>query len=69
MVVIATPFGAFRYKRLTFGLKTASAIFQREIDKILRKFPWARAYIDDIIVYADSGGDVATFNVAAGDLE
>ena len=54
LVVITTPFGAYEYTRLTFGLKTASAIFQREIDKILREFPWAKAYIDDIIIYADS---------------
>ncbi len=54
LVTITTPFGLYEFLRLPFGVKTASAIFQRVIDQILKRFPWAKAYIDDIVIYADS---------------
>lgn len=54
LVTIATPFGFYEFLRLPFGIKTANAIFQRVIDQILKDFPWAKAYIDDIIIVAES---------------
>lgn len=53
-VTISTPFGLFRFVRLPFGIKIAPAVFQSVIDELIRNLIWARAYIDDIIVYADS---------------
>lgn len=52
--MVNTIRGLFQYKRLPFGIRTAAAIFQKVIDQILRKFRFARAYIDDIIIYADT---------------
>ena len=54
LVTIATPFGFYEFLRLPFGIKTASAVFQRVIDHILKDLPWAKAYIDDIIFFAES---------------
>lgn len=54
LVTITTPLGLFSYKRMPFGIKVAPAIFQSAIDRIIRKFPWCRAYIDDIILSAES---------------
>lgn len=59
LVTISTPFGAYEFRRLPFGIKTASAVFQRVIGEILSPFPWAKAYIDDIIVFADSEQEMA----------
>lgn len=54
LVTINTHVGLFSFLRLPFGVKTATAVFQRVTDKILIKYPWARAYVDDIIVTAES---------------
>ncbi|GBM11125.1 Retrovirus-related Pol polyprotein from transposon 17.6 [Araneus ventricosus] len=43
------PFGTFRFKRMPFGLRNASATFQRLMDMFCRNLP-AMAYPDDIIV-------------------
>lgn len=47
---ITTPFGMFIYKRMPFGLRNASQTFQRLIDTALQGLPFAKAYIDDILV-------------------
>lgn len=60
LVTIATPFGYYEFLRLPFGIKTASAIFQRAIDGILRDIVWAKAYIDDIIIFANSEREMWT---------
>ena len=44
----------YQWRFLPFGLKNAPAEFQRVMDRILRGLPFARAYIDDILVYSDS---------------
>lgn len=54
LVTVNTHIGLFKFLRLPFGIKIASAAFQRVIDEIIRRFKWARAYIDDIIVTARS---------------
>ncbi|CAF1453980.1 unnamed protein product, partial [Didymodactylos carnosus] len=44
--------GLKQYKRMPFGLKNGSAIFQRVMDKILKQYNWklALVYVDDLIV-------------------
>lgn len=54
LVVINTPFGLFSFERLPFGIKTASAVFQRTMDQIFKDFSWVKIYVDDIIIGADS---------------
>lgn len=51
-----TPFGAFCYNRLVFGLKNSASIFQHLIDKIIDELniPGIMAYQDDIVVGANS---------------
>ena len=46
--------GKYEYIRMPFGLKSASSIFQRPMDNILREYvgKFCHIYIDDIIVFS-----------------
>ena len=44
----------FHWKFLPFGLKNAPAEFQRVMDQVLKGLPFARCYIDDVIIFNDS---------------
>lgn len=46
-----TPDGLYRHKRMPFGLASASAVFQRMMDAILKDVPGVRCFQDDILVY------------------
>jgi hypothetical protein len=48
--------GLFRFSRMPFGLKNASATFQRFVDITLSGLTWKNClvYLDDIIVYSRS---------------
>ena len=48
----STAQGHWQFKRLSFGLKNAPAVFQREMQRILREFPKSLViiYIDDILI-------------------
>ena len=53
-----TPFGAFCYKTMTFGLKNAGATYQRCIqncfhDQIGRN---VHAYVDDVVIKSEKAG-------------
>ncbi|XP_024893206.1 uncharacterized protein K02A2.6-like [Temnothorax curvispinosus] len=50
ITTIITPFGLFRYTRVPFGLKTASAEFQEAMDNTLAGLDGVDAYLDDVIV-------------------
>ena len=54
LTAFITEDGIWVYKRLPFGLKNAPAHFQRTIDTILGQYRWpfAMAYIDDIIIFS-----------------
>ena len=45
---------AFSLKFLPFGLKNAPAKFQRMMDQVLKGLPFARCYIDNVIIFSDS---------------
>ena len=51
---ITTPFGLFEYKYMPFGLRNASATFQRFMDSILANVACTFTYIDDILIFSDS---------------
>lgn len=53
-LVITTHKGLFAFKRLPFGVKPASQIFQAIIDTILQGIKNVFSYIDDLIIGADS---------------
>ena len=53
-LIIATHLGYFQFKKLTFGVSFAPAIFQKAMDKILLGIPKTSAYIDDILVAGTS---------------
>ena len=48
--------GIFRFKRLSFGLTNAPALFQRLINLVLAGLTWevCLMYLDDVIVMADT---------------
>ena len=37
-----------------FGLKNAPSYFQKQMDKVLINLPFARCYIDDIVIWSDT---------------
>ena len=53
-----TPFGAFCYLTMTFGLRNAGATFQRCMQKCLLKQLGrnAHVYVDDIVVKTEKHG-------------
>ena len=49
---VITPFGLFEYLMMPFGLRNAAQSFQRHIDNVLKDCPFARPYLDDILVFS-----------------
>ena len=49
-LTVNTHQGLYRYKRLTFGVASAPAIFQRVMDSMLQGIPNVVCYVDDILV-------------------
>ena len=49
-----TPQGLYSYTVLSFGLSNSAATFQRVINHVIRGLPGTAAYIDDLVVTADS---------------
>lgn len=46
--------GMYRYRRLMFGVSSASEIFQKVLEQILSKCERARNVIDDIIIWGET---------------
>ena len=49
-----TPRGLYSYTVLSFGLCNSAATFQRVINHVIRGLPGTAAYIDDLVVMADT---------------
>ena len=47
-----SPFRKFEYVKVPFGLAQALAYFQELMTGILKDFPFAIAYLDDIIIFS-----------------
>ena len=47
---INTHLGLFQYQRLPFGIASALAIFQNQMEKILQGIPKAVCYLDDVLI-------------------
>ena len=50
LLTINTQLGLYRPKRLQFGVHSATGIFQREMDNRLRKIPFVKVRVDDILI-------------------
>lgn len=53
-LTINTQRGLYQYARLPFGIASASAIFQKTMDRILQGIDGVLCYIDDVIISAKS---------------
>ncbi len=51
---IITPFGAFEYIRMPFGLKNSGAVFQRLMDEIFGDLDFVKVYLDDILIASEN---------------
>jgi hypothetical protein len=49
-LTINTHRGLYQYNRLPFGVNSASGIFQRAMDNLVKDIPYTMAYLDDILV-------------------
>jgi hypothetical protein len=47
---IATPFGLFKFLRMTFGLRNAGNTFQQRMDHIMAGLDFVFVYLDDVII-------------------
>jgi hypothetical protein len=54
ITTFGTHAGLFRYKRLNFGISSASEIFQEVIRNVISGIPGAKNISDDIIIYGTS---------------
>ena len=51
LLTFGTPFGRYRFKRLPFGIHSASEVFQAEVASIIANLPGCANSQDDIIVW------------------
>ncbi|GJP57637.1 hypothetical protein CLOP_g11269 [Closterium sp. NIES-67] len=49
------PDRLYEWNYMPFGLKNASARFQRVMDQVLREVPRALCYIDDVVIFSENG--------------
>ena len=49
--------GLYRYKRLNYGISSASELFQRILQQILQYIPNCKNIVDDVIIYSDNQED------------
>jgi hypothetical protein len=58
LTAIITPFGIFRPTRTPFGLKTSPSAFCAAINKILGDLKFVLAYMDDLLICANSADEM-----------
>lgn len=51
LLAFGTPFGRYRFKRLPFGIHSASEVFQTEISSVIADLPGSANSQDDTIVW------------------
>ena len=51
---ITTPFGAFEFLRMPYGLRNSAQTFQRFMDQVLRGLEYVFCYVDDILIASSS---------------
>ena len=54
LLTFATPFGRYRFKRLPFGILSASEIFQSSLAEIISGIEGVRNSQDDIIIWGEN---------------
>ena len=54
-----SPFGKFEYIKVLFGLTQAPAYFQELMTGILKDFPFAITYLDDIIIFSKTHKNIS----------
>lgn len=57
---VTTPFGLYQFKYMPYGLKSASATFQRYIDTLFTNTPNVFIYLDDILIASESDDEHLT---------
>ena len=50
MCILNTHKGLFKMQRLPYGISSAPAIFQREMDRLLKDIPGVKCLLDDILI-------------------
>ena len=50
LTTVITPFGRYRWRRLPFGLKVSSEIFQRKINEVLEDLEGVFSVVDDVTI-------------------
>ena len=53
LCTFGTPLGRYRFKRLPYGIKTASEVFQEYFQEIF-EMKGVKVYIDDILIHAET---------------
>lgn len=54
ITTFSTPFGLYRWKRLSLGLKCAPEMFQKIMENLLRSYEGVFIYLDDILIFGRS---------------
>ena len=54
LLCINTHRGIYKFERLAFGIKVATAIFQQVMDTMLSGLDFVCAYLDDIVIVSKS---------------
>ena len=57
VTAFTTRYGNFRFEVMPFGLINAPSTFQKMMDDILKDLPFARAYLDDVVIFSKSMDD------------
>ena len=54
LTAFSTPYGKFRWLKLSFGLKIALDVFQERLDRVLVLVPNTIGIADDIVIYGEN---------------
>ena len=60
LTTFTCKYGTYRFEVMPFGLKNAPATFQRMMSKLLKDVPFARVYLDDVVIFSKNAKDHAS---------